>query len=85
MDTIRDLRAKLALTQAQFANRLGVTSSTVYKWEAREVEPTARQLRSIARLADADMDLIDFDAINRKSRAKTFRVADPADPFGDEP
>ena len=57
---IRALRARLKLTQLDFALRLGVTPNAVQKWEKGDHAPSrlaARELRRlIASAADADAD-----------------------------
>ena len=44
MSTIQN---KLATTQAQMAELLGVSSLSIYKWESRQVTPRAAQLEKI--------------------------------------
>lgn len=46
---IKALRLKLGLSQAIFAERVGVSRSTVIRWEMGQVEPS----RLAARLLDA--------------------------------
>lgn len=45
---LREQRTLHHLTQAQLADRLGVTQSAVAQWEAGTVTPTASRLRAIA-------------------------------------
>lgn len=48
---LRTLRTALGLTQVQLAEQLGVTSTTVARWERGEVaiaEPAARLVRLLA-------------------------------------
>lgn len=49
--TLRTLRAKLALTQEQLAERLGVSFATVNRWEAGASKPQRAQAQAIAALA----------------------------------
>jgi DNA-binding transcriptional regulator YiaG len=47
---LRAIRHRLKLTQVQFAERVGVTSNTVARWERGEMairEPTVRLIQSI--------------------------------------
>ena len=44
---IRNLRAKLGLTQEQFAAKVGVTWSTVNRWENGRGKPSPLALRRI--------------------------------------
>lgn len=48
---IKDLRQKLELTQEQFAARIGVTFSTVNRWENGKGRPSPLALRQIDELA----------------------------------
>lgn len=70
METIKEIRQRLGLSQADFAKSVSVAPSTVYLWDARKSEPTSNQLRSIAKFAGVSMDMIDFDAINRRDRSQ---------------
>jgi transcriptional regulator with XRE-family HTH domain len=47
---IRELRAGLGLTQEQFAARIGVTFSTVNRWENGQSEPSPLAIRRIEEL-----------------------------------
>jgi putative transcriptional regulator len=67
--TIRELRMRAGLTQAQLAARLGCTPSTVYNWEKGKNEPKASQLRAMALLFGVRMDDIDFEGDAAKSAA----------------
>ena len=46
-EMIRKLRAKLGLTQEQFAARVGVTWSTVNRWENGRGKPSPLAMRQI--------------------------------------
>ncbi len=48
-DVVR-LRARLGLTQEKFAEKLGVSVSSVGKWEAGAHKPRGLSLRSLERL-----------------------------------
>ena len=48
--TIREQRITLGLTQEQFANKLGVTYSTVNRWENNKAKPSPLALRQIKEL-----------------------------------
>ena len=45
---IREARTKLGLTQAQLAGQVGVSSQTVWSWEAGRVKPTHEHLEELA-------------------------------------
>ena len=51
-EMIRKLRAKLGLTQEQFAAKVGVTWSTVNRWENGRGRPSPLALRRIRELQD---------------------------------
>ena len=46
---LRKIRESLHLSQEQFAPKLGVTTSTLSKWERGEHEPCMQDCRRIAR------------------------------------
>jgi len=48
---IKKLRKELGLTQVEFAERLGVASMTVKRWEAGTARPSQLALRQLCRLA----------------------------------
>ena len=47
-DRIKEARNKLGLTQAQLAHQVGVSSQTVWSWEAGRVKPTYEHLEELA-------------------------------------
>ena len=49
---VRDLRAKLGLTQEQFAAKVGVTFSTVNRWENGRGKPSPLAVRRIEELRE---------------------------------
>jgi len=49
---IRDLRSKLGLTQEQFAAKVGVTFSTVNRWESAKSKPSPLAMRQIEELME---------------------------------
>jgi transcriptional regulator with XRE-family HTH domain len=70
MVTIKRLREQLGMTQVEYAAKLGVSPSTVHSWDASRSDPTARQLRAIARLSSVPMESIEFEAKHRRDRSK---------------
>ena len=50
-EMIKKLRTQLELTQEQFAARVGVTFSTVNRWEAGRSRPSPLAWREIERLS----------------------------------
>lgn len=50
--TIRELRAKLGLTQEQFAQKVGVTWSTVNRWENGRGKPSPLAMRQVKALQE---------------------------------
>jgi DNA-binding transcriptional regulator YiaG len=49
--SIRDMRSRLSMTQEEFAHALGITVSTVNRWENGHSEPSKLARATIARLA----------------------------------
>ena len=47
-DRIREARTKLGLTQKELAAQVGVTSQTVWSWEAGRVKPKHEHLEELA-------------------------------------
>lgn len=47
-DRIKEARIKLGLTQAQLGRQVGVSSQTVWAWEAGRVKPTHEHLEELA-------------------------------------
>lgn len=51
-DKIRELRSKLGMTQEQFAVKVGVTFSTVNRWESGKSKPSPLTIRQIEELME---------------------------------
>ena len=51
-DKIKQLRAKLGLTQEQFATKVGVTFSTINRWENGKGNPSPLAMRQIKELME---------------------------------
>jgi len=49
-EKIRRLRLRLGLTQEQFATKVGVTFSTVNRWESGRTQPSPLAMRRINEL-----------------------------------
>jgi len=49
---IRELRSKLGLTQEQFAAKVGVTFSTVNRWESGKSKPSPLAMKQIEELME---------------------------------
>ena len=47
-ERIREARTKLGLTQARLAEQVGVSSQTVWSWEAGRAKPTHEHLEEVA-------------------------------------
>lgn len=50
------LRSHLDLTQAAFAERIGSQQSYISKWEKQDIEPEAKPLATMAKLAGVDVE-----------------------------
>ena len=74
--SLRSLRAKLALTQEQLADRLGVSFATVNRWEAGASKPQRAQAQAIAALIaesgiETEMDETGAPIMPRRARRAT--------------
>ncbi len=67
MKTIRQLREERGWTQLQLANKLGVTPSSIYKWEAGRNQPKVAQLRALARVFGVSSDTIALEEASKKA------------------
>ncbi|HUI25159.1 MAG TPA: helix-turn-helix transcriptional regulator [Candidatus Kryptonia bacterium] len=50
-ETVRELRAKLGMTQEEFAHALGLTVGTVNRWENRRFRPSKLARATISEFA----------------------------------
>ena len=48
---LQELRKALGLRQDEFASRVGIWTRTLASWESGEVEPTARRISSVLKIA----------------------------------
>jgi putative transcriptional regulator len=53
--SIRHFRRALGLTQEELAHAIGVTFSTVNRWENGHARPSKMALRALGALADAEV------------------------------
>lgn len=51
-NSVREIRQKLELTQEQFAHRIGVSFSTVNRWENGKGDPSPLAMRAILGLQE---------------------------------
>ena len=56
--TLEAVRINAKKTQKEWAELLGVTSSTVVNWEKGNTEPTLSQIRKMSELSGIPMDFI---------------------------
>ncbi|NEU14631.1 LexA family transcriptional regulator [Methylobacterium sp. BTF04] len=60
--TIREIRKRLAENQATFAKRMGVTQSTVSKWESGTQSPDTQSLLNLSEISGIEIgDLLEDD------------------------
>ncbi|MBN8561068.1 MAG: helix-turn-helix domain-containing protein [Leptolyngbya sp. UWPOB_LEPTO1] len=59
---VRELRQRLGLTQEEFASHLGVTFSTINRWENKKSRPSKMALQLLQGKA---RELGDVDLLNR--------------------
>lgn len=57
---LRDWRKRECMTQAQAANRIGVSVTTISRWEAGEVVPRQQQLAAIRKATRGAVGAVDF-------------------------
>jgi len=72
---IRELRVKLDMTQEEFAHSLGITVSTVNRWENGHSEPSKLARASIVGLAEKRGVTLDANTLEMP------RVAEPPTAF----
>jgi len=81
---IADLRSKHNLTQAEFAQSIGVCTASIRSWESGQYNPAARHLRTID--ATYNTDLISY--LPEKSKRKPVQTKHqnyiPVPDFGDD-
>ncbi len=56
--TLKACRINAEMSQAQFAEALGVSPATIYNWEAGKTEPSLSQLRQISTISGITIDNI---------------------------
>jgi putative transcriptional regulator len=54
---IKELRFRLGMTQEQFAMELGVTMSSVQRWERGQSQPSPLAMKTIETLSQIDTKL----------------------------
>lgn len=74
-DTIKSLRKKKGLSQAQIAIKLGITQGAVSQWENGLTEPAVDQLIALAKIFD--VSLYDLKGVDEPETKK-----EPATPGG---
>ena len=60
---LRQLRQKCFLSQEAFAKELGVSVSTINRWESEKTKPTLSVMKNITKLCQNNK--IDFSTIER--------------------
>lgn len=57
---LKDWRKRDGITQAQAANRIGVSVTTISRWEAGEVVPRQQQMAAIRKATKGAVGAVDF-------------------------
>lgn len=57
---LKDWRKRDGITQAQAANRIGVSVTTISRWEAGEVVPRQQQMAAIRKATKGAVGAADF-------------------------
>ncbi len=68
-DTIRFLRQKALYTQEDFAKKLGVTLSTINRWELNKAKPNIKAMKAIKSFCEEnnfDFEIIEKDWLGYK-------------------
>ena len=60
-DSIKQLRTKCLLSQEDFARAIGVSFSTVNRWETGKTQPTFKALKRIDEYCKSNSLSFDFD------------------------
>ena len=63
-DLIREARQKAFCTQEEFADKLGVTLSTVNRWELNKTRPNVKAMKSLK--AFCDENSIEYQEIEKE-------------------
>ena len=56
--SLEAVRVNAKMTQKEWAEKLGVSNTTVVNWEKGNTEPSLSQLREMSRLSGVPMDFI---------------------------
>lgn len=54
--SLRGLRADRRMTQAEVAEKIGVSKRTIMKWENNETSPTGIQLMKLCEIYDVELN-----------------------------
>lgn len=57
---LKDWRKREIMTQAQAASRIGVSVTTISRWESGEVVPRQKQMAAIRRATRGAVGAVDF-------------------------
>lgn len=76
-DTIKSLRKKKGLSQAQIARKLGITQGAVSQWENGLTEPAVDQLIALAKIFD--VTLYDLKGVDESTIKKEPAIPDRLD------
>ena len=69
-DQIRDMREKLEFTQTEFANTLGISFSTISRWEQGNKSPNFKQNELLETL----YNIVSHDGINLENIIRVLRA-----------
>ena len=81
--TLIDLRVRAGLSQREFARQLGLSQTTISRWERGLARPTWDEITSYAKILNSDRvavsNAIDLTAIQHNSPTRRPRKLKPAD------
>lgn len=72
-DVLREARTAVGLTQDEAGRRIGVSSTTIARWEQGRITPSGRNLAAAAKVYEADFG---FETIPASSRELEQRVGE---------
>ena len=67
---IKRLREKKEMTQAELADKIGVTAKAVSKWEVGKAKPSIEVIRKLANLFQLSVD----DLLNQREKKKVASI-----------
>ena len=77
-ERLRTLRRRKGLSQQALGERLGVSQTSIYKWESGQAEPDMETLREIAAFFGLTMDALCSDGTRQEAQEMNIAVMNRA-------